>query len=632
MQLIYAYARRFRCFHEQAFTLVGNYEVRPRREGIPCDWSEGIIINQRGEPLRQEMPENILSLSAIVGRNATGKTNFIEMLGGKFRHESRKELPPESFFLLYACHEPKLFYVEASEPEAFGRFLSWMGTGKICCAWCEYDSESGNLIPVDPASLPNKESTAVVTLCERGMECRPHRSEPSRRTEKGKKREYIKRHVKSYHESRLETQARVVQCLFKEAENGERSVLHDNEYSLEFLCDMSALREVDEDSENDNDALFPRLYCTFPENVRPAVRLIENILKSIADREVTEPVYRDDLRHQFQRVLGRSQDRWLSVGGVEADLSDARDVYLKLTTTLMDFLIEIESEGYSVESQIQLERLFELLLSDTDSLRFTDSSFAFRIAEDVGTEPLYAKEADLLNIIGNLDKTMRAVPAFSDFVRPIWVNISDGELWYIRFFATIREVFYSESRIVSGKDKVLSESLSSCILLLDEPETHMHPELARNLLSNLTQWVKPSPVMIQRTEIQIILTTHSPFLLSDILKENVLILNWARRSEWQQAGTDVHPPAFPTYAANFYSILMDSLILESGYGELALKQILDVKKKLLDYSVEIDVKEKRKIQNVIRNVGEQLVKNDLTRLYEYRFGCSPDKKEEVVYF
>jgi hypothetical protein len=193
-------------------------------------------------------------------------------------------------------------------------------------------------------------------------------------------------------------------------------------------------------------------------------------------------------------------------------------------------------------------------------------------------------------------------------------------------------VFYSESRIVSGKDKVLSESLSSCILLLDEPETHMHPELARNLLSNLTQWVKPSPVMIQRTEIQIILTTHSPFLLSDILKENVLILNWARRSEWQQAGTDVHPPAFPTYAANFYSILMDSLILESGYGELALKQILDVKKKLLDYSVEIDVKEKRKIQNVIRNVGEQLVKNDLTRLYEYRFGCSPDKKEEVVYF
>ena len=55
MQLVYAYAKKFRCFHDQAFNLVGCYEVAVRK-----DWS-GITI-KRLLPFRQKMPDSILSV------------------------------------------------------------------------------------------------------------------------------------------------------------------------------------------------------------------------------------------------------------------------------------------------------------------------------------------------------------------------------------------------------------------------------------------------------------------------------------------------------------------------------------------------------------------------------------------
>ena len=55
------------------------------------------------------------------------------------------------------------------------------------------------------------------------------------------------------------------------------------------------------------------------------------------------------------------------------------------------------------------------------------------------------------------------------------------------------------------------------IVIIDEPENHLHPELQRTLLPNL---IKSFP------KVQFIVATHNPFVISSVDKSQVYVLNY----------------------------------------------------------------------------------------------------------
>ncbi len=89
------------------------------------------------------------------------------------------------------------------------------------------------------------------------------------------------------------------------------------------------------------------------------------------------------------------------------------------------------------------------------------------------------------------------------------------------------------------------------IILMDEPEAYMHPELARQFIARMLKIVEKYQ---GPSTIQIILSTHSPFMLSDVLPEEITRLTIDRETgnALVKNGSDKE-----YFGANIHTILAD---------------------------------------------------------------------------
>ena len=215
--------------------------------------------------------------------------------------------------------------------------------------------------------------------------------------------------------------------------------------------------------------------------------------------------------------------------------------------------------------------------------------------------PASTADDRLLNALNQLEwGEFSAV--FSRFFHRVWLNISDGEAHFIKNFAALNEhinLAFVSPVPVNG----------SAILILDEPEVHMHPDLERRYLYLLTHWLHND---FPKTQFQIILLTHSPFLLSDVERSHVLLL--------QRTPTDVvtakHPES-QTFAANIHNILHEPLFLDSPFGSISTKLICQVIQQLKKGEPENFSPEE--LEAIISLIGEPLLRNSLYfSLSEYK--------------
>ena len=65
----------------------------------------------------------------------------------------------------------------------------------------------------------------------------------------------------------------------------------------------------------------------------------------------------------------------------------------------------------------------------------------------------------------------------------------------------------------------LVQAKGSQTVILDEPDVYMHPDLQRKLVKT-----------VQRSGQQLLLTTHSVEIMSEVAPENILVIDGARRS------------------------------------------------------------------------------------------------------
>ena len=154
-------------------------------------------------------------------------------------------------------------------------------------------------------------------------------------------------------------------------------------------------------------------------------------------------------------------------------------------------------------------------------------------------------------------------------------------------------------------------------LILDEVEICFHPEYQRLLI----HWLVST---IQRLKLNtfcsfnIILTTHSPFILSDMMPSNILYLR-----DGHIANGEVEEKLKTPFAANVNDILRQSFFLDMGFmGEHAKKTILDLTQYLSNKN---QVKEKvggwnkQKAELFIQMIGEPLLKEHLMELYKQKY-------------
>ena len=109
------------------------------------------------------------------------------------------------------------------------------------------------------------------------------------------------------------------------------------------------------------------------------------------------------------------------------------------------------------------------------------------------------------------------------------------------------------------------------------------------------------------------ITTHSPFLLSDLPKENVIFLEKDRYTEECINATnkiDINP-----FGANIHSLLSHGFFMQDGLmGEFAKSKIEDVINYLNDK--ESTIKNNDEAQKLLNIIGEPVIKNQLQKMLD----------------
>lgn len=178
-------------------------------------------------------------------------------------------------------------------------------------------------------------------------------------------------------------------------------------------------------------------------------------------------------------------------------------------------------------------------------------------------------------------------------------RLSSGER---QLFSTLSTCVYHMENLMSVKSKKLPK-YNNVNLIFEEVEICFHPDYQRCFVNNLISMIERLGYS-DKFMINIILVTHSPFVLSDIPKQNILYL---------KNGKDVsNAVRINPFAANICDVLHQSFFLENGFiGAFAQKQI----DKLID-SFEGERKiDKDKIKNRINDlIGEPVIRDYLLNI------------------
>ena len=142
------------------------------------------------------------------------------------------------------------------------------------------------------------------------------------------------------------------------------------------------------------------------------------------------------------------------------------------------------------------------------------------------------------------------------------------------------------------------------IILFDEIDIGFHPDWQKKTIQYIIDFLNETD---DAKYYHLIFTTHSPFLLSDIPKENIIFLN-------------DEPSIKQTFGANIHTLLSDSFFMDDGLmGEFAKKKINKIIKNLKDKDYSPSEKEKRQIYLTIESIGEPFLKQKLSKMYFDKF-------------
>lgn len=200
-----------------------------------------------------------------------------------------------------------------------------------------------------------------------------------------------------------------------------------------------------------------------------------------------------------------------------------------------------------------------------------------------------------------------------------WTGLSSGELANLNL----------QSRFFSIKNNFPKTAL----IIIDEGELYLHPQWQKEFITNLLTGLK---FIFDGKDIQIILTSHSPYIISDLPKDNIIFLKRGTEKD-KPIAKDI--PAVGncivvkgnelvkmerTFGANIHTLLTDSFFMEGGLiGEFAKKKIEEI----IHLIENRDEGKKEEIMKIINLIGDELIRRRLKDMYDEAFDAKSFKND-----
>lgn len=172
--------------------------------------------------------------------------------------------------------------------------------------------------------------------------------------------------------------------------------------------------------------------------------------------------------------------------------------------------------------------------------------------ERLGTERC-CTAVDIGSLASWMDHLRRKHSFVLKYLRFWNLSMSSGEHALLNMMSRI----YFSSRITDFLAEKSFHWKESVLLMIDEIDLYLHPEWQRQILNELLKAIR---MQFPHDHFQIMITSHSPIVLSDVPKENSIFLQRDKKGRVRQV-----PRSIQTFGANIYTLYRDAFFLEGGW-------------------------------------------------------------------
>lgn len=172
-----------------------------------------------------------------------------------------------------------------------------------------------------------------------------------------------------------------------------------------------------------------------------------------------------------------------------------------------------------------------------------------------------------------------------------WRGISSGENAFINQFSRFYEI----------KDNISTPNL---LILIDEGELYFHPAWQKGYVNSLVEYL---PNLFPDNKIQLVISSHSPFVVSDLTSNNLTFL--------KRGGIPVKFDRKETFGSNIHTLFTNSFFLNGLIGDFATAKI-DSAIKYLNNEGQLDFENNDDVQIFISNIGEPLIREQLQKMLD----------------
>lgn len=221
----------------------------------------------------------------------------------------------------------------------------------------------------------------------------------------------------------------------------------------------------------------------------------------------------------------------------------------------------------------------------------------------------------LISFSGNLSDMSTGELAFLDIYSKIYYSLTS---FASSVTASAASVTTSETSVTSvtnenneshannGSNGGKEGNEGIVLLLMDEPETYMHPEWSRQMIGRIVKLI--TSLYNQHPEwkfsCQMILTTHTPYLLSDMLPCFVHKIERNGKEISVSGGENC-------FASNLYDILDSNFFVSNPIGDFALGKLNDILENTLNKIVKKEKAYEEDAAYLIDQVGDEYLKSKL---------------------
>lgn len=610
MKLIYCYIEHFRNIENQDVSLSDEFDCRYRDSKI-------FIEKREKNPLMDYIYDNgfMSNLRIIVGKTGSGKTNFLQLIGMDWWNR-KSTADGDAYLLLYKMHNENDFFVEE------------VGLGNKTRAYCfTYDFDKHEILKYIPAACDDHEDTYIINAFDRyAFASCPYdnvRQEqmfdnnqfiPRKITQYGKSSvsmecEFLKEYLSHFSEKSIKRRVSFV-IGWKNWQNKIQSDLDEKLIKREYWTYKDRAEEQRDKNFRNGQYNKP---IEYDKKSTPKSRFIHDLMVDFA-------IY---LRKWAELVEYEFPEKYYPYTGIVYDLGieDPRELpdgkkmgILKRIDWLCQYIDyhtdEITSNrGLVWQIGSDIRDLFHLLGKMYDKY-FTDTEFTIPVMDiDVNGKTV------MRDVFERMEQYRPdQIGVFTECLLPYhWSYVSSGEYQYAKIWGVLEEYGVRVKMMTQGQK--YSEAIQpNLILLLDEPENYMHPEMCRTFIRNLNVLLsKRNP----NTELQVLISTHSPFMLSDVMASQVIKMDYDENGKCV-----ISESKKPYYAANIHSIMADGFFLEYTIGEQA-RIFLEDKFKLLQrltcMNRNLSSSEKEEltmIRSLIPNIGDALIRHCFCMMLE----------------